>query len=377
MSLKVCLAVKALSFPWAGGHLWVYLNWALALRSLGWDVVWMEAVSTTDQNIEEHFAALKARLEPFGLADSIALYAKGSGRCLSSNYGAPVSVGEALRSDLLLNFGYDDVPAALVASFRRSALVDIDPGQTQVWMSGNYLKLPQHDIYFTIGETVGSPGSRFPNCCIDWQYTPPPVFVPEWPVTPCAPSAPYTTVSNWWGNLFEFRGESFLNGKRDIFMKYVDLPSRVATPLELALCLYRNTNQDKEDRKLLQDNGWSVQEAWERVSTPHDYRTYVQQSRGEFSCVKPACIFLQNAWISDRTLCYLASGKPAIVQDTGPSRFLPKDSGLFRFQNIDEAARYLERASEDYEHHCRVARELAIEYFDAQKVVGHVLEVAM
>ena len=125
MSLKVCLAVKALSFPRAGGHLWVYLNWALALRSLGWDVVWMEAVSTTDQNIEEHFAALKARLEPFGLADSIALYAKGSGRCLSSNYGAPVSVGEALRSDLLLNFGYDDVPAALVASFRRSALVDI------------------------------------------------------------------------------------------------------------------------------------------------------------------------------------------------------------------------------------------------------------
>ena len=93
--------------------------------------------------------------------------------------------------------------------------------------------------------------------------------------------------------------------------------------------------------------------------------------------MKPACIYLQNTWISDSTLCYLASGKPAIVQDTGPSRFLPHDTGLFRFRNIEEAARYLEMASANYQHHCRAARELAVEYFDARKVLGRVLEAAM
>src|SRR5438046_10457628 len=124
----------------------------------------------------------------------------------------------------------------------------------------------------------------------------------------------------------------------------------------------RNTTQDKKNRKPLQDNGWSVQEAWERVSTPHDYRTYVQQSRGEFSCAKPSCIFLQNAWISDRTLCYLASGKPAVVQHTGPSRFLPDAEGLFRFRNRDEAVRSMATLASDYEHHCELARQLAEEY---------------
>jgi len=377
MSTNVCLGVRALFAPWAGGHVWVYLNWALGLRALGCNVIWLEAVSIPAFKVAEHLAALQARLEPFGLAENIALYSRDSGECLSENYGASVSLSQALAADLLLNVAYDDIPAALVERFRRSALIDIDPGQTQVWMSGNHLRLPKYDVYFTIGETVGRPGSLFPDCGLNWQYIPPPVYIPEWPVTKCAPSAPYTTVSNWWGRVFEFKGESFPNGKRDLFLKYVNLPSLVPTRLELALCLYRNTEQDKEDRKLLEENGWSVREAWERVSAPDDYRTYIQQSRGEFSCVKPACIYLQNTWISDSTLCYLASGKPAIVQDTGPSRFLPHDTGLFRFRNIEEAARYLEMASANYQHHCRAARELAVEYFDARKVLGRVLEAAM
>jgi len=355
----------------------VYLNWALGLRALGCNVIWLEGVPHSGFEVEEHLGALTKRLEPFGLAKSIALYSRDSGQCLSANYGACVPLADAVGSDLLLNMAYDDIPAPLLARFRRSALIDIDPGQTQVWMSGNYLKLPKHHVYFTIGETVGRPGSLVPDCGIRWQYTPPPVYISEWPITAGAPSAPYTTVSNWWGRVFEFHGESFRNGKRDFFMKYLDLPSRVSARLELALCLYRNTDQDKEDRKLFEENGWSIQEAWARVSTPDQYRIYIQQSRGEFSCAKPACIYLQNAWISDRTLCYLASGKPAIVQHTGPSRFLPEDSGLFRFRNIDEAARYLERASTNYEHHCRVARQLAVEYFDAVNVLGRVLELAM
>jgi hypothetical protein len=88
-------------------------------------------------------------------------------------------------------------------------------------------------------------------------------------------------------------------------------------------------------------------------------------------------MLLQNAWISDRTLCYLASGKPAVVQHTGASRFLPDAEGLFRFRSLEEAARALSTAESDYERYGRLARALAEEYFDAHKVVGRVLERAL
>ena len=111
--------------------------------------------------------------------------------------------------------------------------------------------------------------------------------------------------------------------------------------------------------------------------TPWDYQRYIQESRGEFSCAKPSCVRLQNAWVSDRTLCYLASGKPAVVQHTGPSRFLPDAAGLCRFRTLEEAVHCLETVAADYERHCRLARALAEELFDARKVVARVLERAL
>jgi hypothetical protein len=86
---------------------------------------------------------------------------------------------------------------------------------------------------------------------------------------------------------------------------------------------------------------------------------------------------LQNAWISDRTICYLASGKPAIVQHTGPSRFLPDAEGLFRFRNLNEAVRVISLVEADYDRQCRAARALAEAYFDAEKVIRRFLERAM
>jgi hypothetical protein len=127
----------------------------------------------------------------------------------------------------------------------------------------------------------------------------------------------------------------------------------------------------------LQDRGWRVRDAWEITGTPWGYRRYIQSSLGEFSCAKPSYVRLQNAWISDRTLCYLASGKPAVVQYTGASRFLPDREGLFRFRDIEEAAICLDLAASDYERQCRLARMLAEEYFDARKVVARVLERAL
>src|SRR5262249_62247198 len=104
---------------------------------------------------------------------------------------------------------------------------------------------------------------------------------------------------------------------------------------------------------------------------------YTQRRRRSFSGVKPGYVQFANVWISHRTLCYLASGKAAVVQPTGTSSFLPDAEGLFRFGSMDEAVRALAAIEADYERHCRSARSLAEQYFDGRRVVAHVLERAL
>jgi hypothetical protein len=386
VSATVCLAsANTIAYPKGGGHLWVYLHWALGLRALGCRVIWLEGIDLDDADTSAAarrrrrggdartcVAALKARLEPYGFADSLALYSM-SGEPLPADLREGcLDLEAATGADLLLNLWHSQ-PAPVVRRFRRSAYVDTDPGVVQIWMTTGDIRLASHDIYFTIGETVGTPAARFPDCGLHWQYTPPPVFLPEWPVAQADLTAPYTTVTHWWGGTFEFRGETFSNEKSAAFLQYAELPSRTTAKLELAICLGERYD---EWRGRLEPLGWRIREAWDVSATPEQYRAYIQGSRGEFSCVKPYCVQFANTWTSDRTLCYLASGKPVVVQHTGPSRF-PEAEGIFRFRSMDEAVRALAAAEADYERHCRLARALAEEYFDACRVVTRVLERAL
>jgi hypothetical protein len=376
MSLTVCLApANTMAYPKGGGHLWVYLHWALGLRALGCRVIWLEVLDPgkplemTKRNVE----ALRERLDRYGLAESLALFSA-DGAPLPRDLAVRVlDLEAAAEADLLVNL-WHSLPASVVRRFRRSALIDTDPGLLQAWITAGTVHVAPHDLYFTIGETVGTPAARFPDCGLRWIYTPPPVFLPEWPAIPLRGAAPYTTVAHWWGGTFEFNGVTYSNEKRVAFLEYLDLPTRTSAKLELALCL---AEYYEEYRRLMEPKGWRLREAWEVSSTPEDYRTYIRLSRGEWSCAKPATVALETAWVSDRTLCYLASGRPAIVQHTGPSRILPDAEGLFRFRSLDEAARALAAAEADYARHCRLARGLVEEHFDARRVVGRVLERAL
>jgi hypothetical protein len=375
VSTAVCLApARTLAYPQGGGHLWVYLQWALGLRALGCRVIWLEGIDPRDpeRDSREKVALLKDRLRPYGLADSVALFSLNDGAIPREVAGDALDLEAAAEADLLLNL-WHSLPASVVSRFRRTAFVDTDPGLLQIWMTRGDVQLAPHQISFTIGETVGTPKALFPDCGLRWHYTRPPVFLLQWPSLPVTSSAPYTTVTHWWGSTFEFQGRTINEEKQVSFLEYKDLPSRTAVRLELAICLAEHYD---EWRTRLEPLGWKIREAWDVSATPDRYRAYIQQSRGEFSCVKPSCVTLANAWISDRTLCYLASGKPAVVQHTGTSSFLPDAEGLFRFRDMDEAVAAFSAIESDYERHSRLARELA-EQFDARRVVARVLERAL
>ncbi len=375
MSTKVCFLANVLKYPEGGGHLWEYLNWALGLRSLGCEVIWLEVANSRypAHEVQTKVAALKSRLQRYGLAERVALCSYDGDPLPEDAAEGCLDLKAAAEADLLVNLRYG-IRSEVVGRFRRSALVDIDPGLLQVWMNKGLISLARYDVYFTTGETVGQPGARIPDVGLKWQYASPCVALEWWPRQAPA-DGPFTTVTHWHMDEWEEDADGlYSNDKRTGFLPFLDLPRRTAQPLELAILLGR---YDQDERVMLQERGWRVRDPREVASTPEDYQRYIQGSRGEFSCVKPSCIRLRNAWISNRTVCYLASGRPALVEHTGPSRFLPDSAGLFRFRDVKEAARSLETVAGDYERQCNLARALAEEYFDARKVAGSVLERAL
>ncbi len=376
MSRTVCLSAKTLHYPEGGGHLWVYLNWALGLRANGCEVIWLEAVPQprSVEKLRATLATLKRNLEPFGLADSVAL-CSWSGDSLPAEASAGCVDLDAIReADLLLNIAYG-IPAEITDMARRRALLDIDPGLLQLWLHKGQVRIAPHDVYFSIGETVGRSTARFPDCGLEWNYTPPCVALDAWPVTAVDRDAPFTTVTHWQaGEWMEEAGEIYANDKKSGFLPFLDLPRQTQQSLEIALCL---DPEERSEWELLQRHGWCTRHAWEVSGTPQAYRSYLQESLGEFSCVKPSCIKLENAWISDRTICYLASGRPAVVQHTGPSRFLPEREGLLRFRDAAEAVECLELVAANYDEQSRAARELAERHFDARIVTRRLLERAL
>src|SRR3989475_2302453 len=370
---------NVINFAEGGGHFWVYMQYAQALRLLGCDVYWLESFASNgnEESDQARLAPLLARMERFGLGRKLVLYPRrepGSAAGLPEEYtGRNRSDAEAVfeRADLLLNFHYSIAPA-LLARFRRTALVDIDPGLLQFWISRGQLAVPSHDFYFTTGETVGRPGGKIPDSGLPWIPIRPPVCLKHWPFTFDPNSEAFTTVSIWDSDDWIVDGEAeYENTKRVAFLEFADLPRLTNQPLELALFL--RTERDLTERGDLEKRGWHIRQSREVAATPELYQAYIQQSRGEFSCAKRSCMNFQNAWVSDRTLCYLASGKPVVVQNTGPSEFLPDGEGMFRFSTPAEAAKAFEVINGDYEKHCRAARRIAETFFDAKQGVKAIL----
>jgi hypothetical protein len=387
MATVVISPFKVVNFLDGGGHFWVYMQYAQALKRLGCDVYWLENFRSSgdDQRDRSILDAFRKRMERYGLHNKLILYTHdepldATGNVPYTYIGVTQAEAEDVfkQADLLINFHYSISPA-LLSCFRRTALVDIDPGLLQFWMSRRQLTVPRHDLYFTIGETVGTSAAQFPDCGVTWNHIRPVVCLELWPPTYDPDARLFTTISSWWsgasgGEYLVDGDEIYDNNKRVSFLAFVNLPQRTRQPLELALFL---SEHDSEDQRLLESHGWIVRHSLGVTRTPELYQAYVQSSRGEFSCAKPSYIRSQNAWISDRTLCYLASGKPAVVQHTGQSAFLPNGHGLFRFTTIEDAIEALAKINSDYRRHCVAAREIAETYFDAAKNLEAMLRMCL
>ncbi len=378
MTTVVVSPYRTLKFLEGGGHFWVYMQYVQGLRQAGCEIYWLERVPGGGPWQERsRIETWLHRLERYGLDGKVILYSD-EGKPYDYLVGTRSEAHEVFkRADLLLNFHYAIDPE-LLACFRRTALVDIDPGLLQKWMSTGQLVVAPHDLYFTIGEMGGTPSAPVPDCGLDWVRIRPAVCLELWPYAYDPRCELFTTVTDWWSGyaseIVDGREVLYDNNKRVSFLAFAELPLLTSQPLELAVYMAAD---DTEDRRTMERHGWRLRHSLEVSTTPEMYRSYIQRSRGEISCVKPSYVKLQNGWISDRSLCYLASGKPVVVQRTGLSSYLPSGEGILQFSSPAEAADALAAVNADYQRHCRSAREIAETYFDARRTTEKILDVAL
>ena len=350
-----------------GGEAWVRLHWVLGFQALGWRVLFLEQLAgPPDRAAVAYFRGVTAR---FGLAESSALLgADGTTLC-----GLPPSrVAEfAADAHALLNISGHLTHAPVFERVARRVYVDIDPGFTQFWHAAGHegARLRGHDFFFTIGENIGAPDCPIPTGDIVWRKTRPPIVLDRWPRVPPA-FGRFTTVASWRGpfGAVEFGGQTF-GLKVHEFRKFMDLPARAAGPFELALNIHAD---DAKDRAALESHGWRIV-APSVAQQPEDFQKYIQRAGAEFSVAQGIYVQTQCGWFSDRTAAFLATGKPALVQDTGFRRHLPTGCGLLAFQTLDEAAAGAAEITARYGRHCAAAREIAAAHFDSRKILPQLL----
>jgi hypothetical protein len=198
-----------------------------------------------------------------------------------------------------------------------------------------------------------------------------PVVLPEWPDTPGNPDAAWTTVCNWRGYGSIQSGGVLYGQKVHSFRRLMELPERAAGHFQPAVAIHP---AEVKDLEALGAHGWDIVDPAAVADTPDRYREFIQGSKGELGIAKSGYVESQCGWFSDRSVCYLASGRPVVAQDTGFGQYLPAGGGLFAFSTVDEAVNAIDMVNVDYARQCRRAREIAEAHFRAELVLGSLLE---
>ena len=354
-----------------GGVAWCSLMYLLGLRQLGHRVFYIEDTGECVYDPVQNTRAtdptygttyIRDALAPFGL-DRDWAFVNYDG----SYHGRTKAEVERFcaEADVFLDlsggswFWRDEY-----ARIPHKAFIDSDPTFTQLAIAKaepwyvDFFK--RFDRLYTFGANIGTPQSAVPVGDFTWRKTWQPVCADLWDAGQ-PPRDRFTTVMTW-------QIESFadVGGNKDQeFVKYIDLPSQTGQKFELAV------NGPKD---LLRGHGWETVDAMHVSRTPWEYRDYIHGSKAEFGVAKHTYVSSRSGWFSDRTECYLASGRPALVQDTGWSAHLPAGEGLLSFSSVDEALAGIDRINSDYPAHARRAKDLAREYFDVSRVLPRLLD---
>ncbi len=352
----------------SGGEAWVRMSWVRGLQRLGLDVWFVEELATHDDDAVDYFRTVTRQ---FRLQDRACLLVGGE-----AQVGPPIDDVVALASSsTLVNISGHLRHPQVFPAFRRRVMIDIDPGFTQIWHAqGADAGVEGHDLHFTIAENIGGEGCSIPTGGTHWHTVRQPVVLEDWPVVQPTAAGRFTTIANWRGPFgpVEFGGHTY-GLKVHEFRKFIELPRRSAQHFELALNIHPD---DGRDLRALLEHGWDIADPNAAGADPDTFRHYVQRSGAEFSVAQGIYVDTNSGWFSDRTTRYLASGRPALVQDTGFSRFVPSGDGLIGFRSLGEAVAGADRIAADHGGHCEAARALAEQYFDSDRVLARFCDEA-
>jgi hypothetical protein len=370
---RIAIAGSVAQKPRNAGHTWQFLQYLLGFKRLGWEVLLLDSlrhVPGSPAATRERIGYVAAVMRAHGLADAWTV-------ALPDGRHAGASRAHALRfvqdADVLVNVMGFLTDEQLLGAARRRVFLDTDPGFAQMWHAlGLADVLGGHDLHVTIGERIGEPDCEIPTCDLRWITTPQPVVLDAWPRASAPPRRPFTSVASWRGAYgpVDFDGTRY--GLRvHEFRRFARLPELTGRAFELALAIHA---ADAPDLALLRDSGWRLVSPDDVATTPAAYRAFIAESTAELMVAKGMYAQARSGWFSERSICYLASGRPVVAQDTGLGDRYPLGEGLLAFDTLDEAAAAVEDVVRGYPRHAAAARAIAEQHFDSDRVLGRLLE---
>lgn len=371
-------------YPLAGVT-YQFLHYLMGLRRLGYDPYYVEDSGRWiydplsfefSPDASCNIAAVAPILETHGFANRWAFRGNyPGGRCYGMTEEQLLQLYR--QADAFLNVTASQELREEHMACPRRIYVESDPFAVQIKVAQGdeptIKALEAHDTLFTFGENLGAPDCDIPVERFRWLPTRQPVAMELWenPFPPARGTA-FSTITTWHnkGKDLEWRGETWYWTKDREFKKFLDLPRRRDVKFELAV------EVDEDVHRLLTANGWNIVHSLPISRDINQYRRYIQNSRGEFTVAKDQVVRPLTGWFSDRSCSYLAAGRPVITQETGFSKYLPTGKGLFGFRTMEDILTAIDIIESDYEGSCTAAREIASEYFAAEKVLGSLMERA-
>jgi hypothetical protein len=367
---RVIVSGMVAGVPRQGGAAWAILQYLLGLRRIGCDVLLFEPVDLAGQTADQSVSYCGEVMERFGLGGRWSLVAPRGGAT------AGMTRSQVLRgaedADLLINVSGMLTDQEILDRVAVRVYLDLDPAFVQLWHAdGLNMHLDSHTHFATIADAIGDPKCPIPTCGRSWIPTLPPVVLEEWPPATQLDHDGFTTVAHWRGYGSIHHEGVHYGQKVHSWRSIIGLPEMTSERFEAALEIDPG---EQSDLRALRHHGWQLLDPLAVAGTPDDYWRFVQGSRAELGVAKSGYAVSQSGWFSDRSACYLASGRPVIAQDTGFGRRLPTGQGLFSFVGVGDVLGAIDELRQDYPSHRKAAREVAEEHLDSDRVLSSLVD---